>query len=149
MNKFESIEHDYQITALTKDMDLARILRENINADCNYVFILTKYTFAVFITKTLTNRLKKVDIDEVIGLSDIGSEKNYGFVRVIEGGFEKNQTIGETIRSIGFTAISSGPISNYDVVKNVIDNIGNIEDCKEKERQENAWKMNLVKVVAG
>ncbi len=149
MDKFESIEQDYQITALTEDIDLARILRENIDADCDYVFVLTKLTFAVFVTKSLANRIKKADIDELIGLSDIDSKKNYGFVRVFDGGCEKNQTIGETIRSIGFTGVSSGPISSYDVVKDIVDNIGNIEECKEVERQKNAWKMNLVKIVAG
>lgn len=147
--QFDNIEPDYQITALTEDIDLARILNENIKEKCDYVFVITNLSYAVFMTKGLANRMRKAKLDDVVVMSDIDEKKNYGFIRIFDGVTQHNRTVGSTIRSIGFTAISSGSVEDYETVKNILENIESIEKFIEEDRQNNAWKMNVIKIIAG
>jgi hypothetical protein len=145
-NCFKNIKAGYQITDMIENIDLIRILRENKNSGCNYVFILTEKDYVAFFTKKMSNRLKKLDIFNVINVED---DYNFGIVKIEEGFGVMSSIAGNIVRSIGYTSFIGNTICNYSKIMDVVRNIDIIEDYLESEKFAKLSKMNVVKVISG
>lgn len=148
-NCFKEIQADYQVTDKIEKIDIARILRENKEAGCQYVFILTNKDFAVFMTKKFSSRLDALGLMEIQAVEDEGS---YGLMTIEDGSSVSGVATyvpGNVIRSTGFVNYVSGVTCNYKLLKNILDNIDLIEEKFEEDRLKEISNMSVVKILAG
>lgn len=143
MSKFERIKGDYQITTEVENIDLLRILRENVRDGIkNYVIVVTPTVCVLFMTKKFSKRVEALD---VFDFSEIVLEHKYGF----HDEFGKSYVTGEQVRSTGFTAGTSFPIELYDEYLATLKSVPELEAKIEKEFAERRKRMGTIKIVAG
>lgn len=136
----------YQFTAQVQDIDIKRILRENVLDGCkNYVFITIRGAGIVFFSKKFAAKAVKYNVMNPVVVKENGI---YGLISIrdtVENSIE-NSTKGSTIVSQGFTHYL--PIMRKEDIDSILNGIEKIAACEKEEAEQKSYA-ETVKIIGG
>lgn len=131
-------DFDYSITTSLKDVDLARILRENYDSGEEFVSVRIGDKFIIFFTKKFANRVKRFSELE---LHELMEDEMYGFHSLFSTG--KSSIRGSLIRSIGFTQALAAQ-GDADAFAAILDELKMVAQKSEKKECNAADKVRVL-----